>query len=93
MAPATPMPWAAAKFVKAVAEHDAKVTVTRLGEPPESLSDEALEWTVSGSSILGLMMLSAEPGVELKIEAEGPAEIESLDALEQLINARFDEEK
>lgn len=82
---------AAAKFVKTSSSYDAAVQVTRLGSPPESLADEALGWTVSGRSILGLMMLAAEPGVELELEADGVQCSEVLDALESLVNNKFDE--
>lgn len=82
---------AAAKFVKCVNEFDAKVMVTRLGEPPESLVDEELEWTVRGGSILGLMMLGAEPGVELLLEATGAGAGEVLEALKKLVDSKFDE--
>lgn len=82
---------AAAKFVKCVNSYQASVKVTRLGEPPESLQDEDLQWTVNGHSILGLMMLGAEPGVELYIEAEGEQAQETLNNLQELINNKFDE--
>lgn len=82
---------AAAKFVKTVTEYNAEVRVARLGNPPESLVDASLEWAVSGRSILGLMMLAAEPGVELELIAEGGERQEVLDALELLINNLFDE--
>lgn len=82
---------AAAKFVKCVNQFEATVMVTRLGEPPESLADEELEWTVRGGSILGLMMLGAEPGVELSIEADGADAQDTLDAITQLVNSKFDE--
>ncbi len=82
---------AAAKFVKTTSAFDAQVQVTRLGNPPESLADEALGWTVSGRSILGLMMLAAEPGVELELVADGMQKDAVLDALELLVNNKFDE--
>ena len=82
---------AAAKFVKCVNQFQADVMVTRLGEPPESLANEELEWTVRGCSILGLMMLGAEPGVELLLEATGEAAKDVLDALTELVNSKFDE--
>ena len=46
---------AAAKFVKTAGNFDAEITVSRLGQ------------TVSGNSILGLMMLAASAGSKIKI--------------------------
>ncbi|MCI5049844.1 MAG: HPr family phosphocarrier protein [Rickettsiales bacterium] len=83
---------ASAKFVKTASSFDANVIVTRLGEPPESLSEESVEWTVCGTSILGLMMLAAEPGVELLIEAEGAQAEEAVAAIQTLVQNKFDED-
>ena len=47
---------------------------------------------VSGSSIMGLMMLGAAPGCELELRASGRAAEAALDALDSLIANRFDEE-
>ena len=47
---------------------------------------------VDGKSIMQMMMLAATPGTVLKIVAEGNDAGKALDALEQLINARFGEE-
>ena len=51
---------AAAKFVKTASGFDADVAVTCNGT------------RVSGHSILGLMMLAAGPGTEIRIETGGP---------------------
>ena len=48
--------------------------------------------TVDGKSIMQMMMLAATAGTVLKIVAEGNDAPKALDALEQLINARFGEE-
>jgi len=48
--------------------------------------------TVDGKSIMQMMMLAATAGTVLKIVAEGGDAPKALDALEQLINARFGEE-
>jgi phosphocarrier protein HPr len=48
--------------------------------------------TVDGKSIMQMMMLAATAGTVLKIVAEGGDALKALDALEQLINARFGEE-
>ena len=47
---------------------------------------------VSGSSILGLMMLAAAPGCELELRARGPAATAVLGALAELIAKKFDED-
>jgi len=47
---------------------------------------------VDGKSIMQMMMLAATQGTGLKIIAEGDDAGKALDALEQLINARFGEE-
>lgn len=46
---------------------------------------------VNGKSILGVMMLAAAINTPLEIIADGPDEVEALDALEDLINRKFDE--
>lgn len=77
---------AAAKFVKIVAGCTAQVKVTKLGQDGEGDSP-----TVSGSSILGLMMLGADPGSKLNISAEGAQEKEVVAALKELVETRFGE--
>ena len=70
---------AAAKFVKLAGQFDAAIRVSRGGQ------------TVSGHSILGLMMLAAGPGMDLEIEARGPAAQAALAAIVALIESGFDE--
>jgi phosphocarrier protein HPr len=72
---------ASAKFVKLAGSFDAEVTVTRDGQ------------TVDARSIMGLMMLAAGPGCSIEIEAEGPDARAAVDALSELVEARFDEER
>ena len=71
---------AAARFVQVASGFDAEITVTRLGT------------SVSGMSILGLMMLAAAPGQEIEIEARGADARAALAALCALIARGFDEE-
>ena len=71
---------ASAKFVETVARFQADVTV-RKGEN-----------AVSGRSIMGLMMLGASQGTSIELEAEGPDAEAVLDALQQLIAGRFNED-
>jgi phosphocarrier protein HPr len=48
--------------------------------------------SVDGKSILGVMMLAAEQGVELTLTASGGDAEAALDALVQLVNSGFGEE-
>ena len=72
---------ASAKFVKLATEFDAEVTVTRDGQ------------TVDARSIMGLMMLAAGPGCSIEIRADGRDAAAAVDALAELIDSRFDEER
>ncbi len=71
---------ASAKFVQTVEKFDAEVTVTRGGE------------TVGGTSIMGLMMLSAATGTEITVEASGKQAAEAMDAIIGLVTSGFGEE-
>lgn len=71
---------ASARFVETVARFQADVTV-RKGD-----------YAVSGRSIMGLMMLGASQGSSIELEAEGPDAGAVLEALQQLIAARFNED-
>ena len=71
---------AAAAFVKAIEPFDAKVEVERIGQ------------TVSGCSIMGLMMLAASKGTFIKVTCSGNQGKEAMDVLENLLNNKFGEE-
>ncbi len=71
---------AAARFVKIAGDFDARVEVGKDGE------------TVSGTSILGLIMLAASPGTKIMLRADGPEAAAALDALTEFVTNRFDEE-
>jgi len=71
---------AAAKFVKLAAGFDAVVTVSNRGQ------------TVSGRSILGLMMLAAGPGSDLEITASGREAEEAIAVLGDIVAAKFEED-
>ena len=75
---------AAARFVKTAERYDATVTVHRADEPKGT--------TVSGTSILGLMMLAAEKGTGLRLHATGLQAEEALQALKALVSGAFGEE-
>jgi phosphocarrier protein HPr len=72
---------AAAQFVLTVEKFDAAVTVTRGHE------------TVGGTSIMGLLMLSAGPGTSITVTATGVQAAEVMAALEALVAGRFGEEE
>lgn len=67
----------AALFVKKAGEFESEIFVA-LGD---------LE--VNGKSIMGVMMLAAEAGAELRISATGPDEKRAVEALVELIDTRF----
>ncbi len=71
---------ASAKFVKCAEQFDAAVTVSHDSQ------------SVPGTSIMGLLMLAALPGSNIKVSASGPDAAQALDALEALVNSRFGEE-
>jgi phosphocarrier protein HPr len=71
---------ASAKFVQTVERFDAEVRVTRGQE------------TVGGTSIMGLMMLSAGPGTSIVVSATGPEAEAAIAALTELIGSKFGEE-
>jgi len=71
---------ASARFVQTVEKFDAQVTVTRGSE------------TVGGTSIMGLMMLSAATGTEIVVEAKGKQAAEAMDAIVELVTSGFGEE-
>jgi phosphocarrier protein len=72
---------ASAKFVKMVEQFDAEVLVTRGGE------------TVGGTSIMGLMMLSAGPGTSIIVSATGADAEAAVAALAELVGNKFNEEE
>lgn len=72
---------ASAKFVKMVEQFDAEVLVTRGGE------------TVGGTSIMGLMMLSAGPGTTIVVSATGAQAEAAVAALAELVGNKFNEDE
>ncbi len=71
---------ASAKFVEAACKYQCEITVSREGT------------TVSGRSIMGLMMLAGSQGAELEIAARGTDAEQALAALAALIAAGFHED-
>tara|TARA_R110000824_G_scaffold118960_14_gene272134 strand:+ start:260042 stop:260314 length:273 start_codon:yes stop_codon:yes gene_type:complete len=70
---------ASAKFVQCTERFNAEVKVSKEGN------------AVSGTSIMGLMMLAAGPGTSILIEATGDEADAALDALEALVTDGFGE--
>jgi phosphocarrier protein len=70
---------AAAKFVTTASDYQADITVSREGR------------TVNGKSIMGVMMLAAAKGTEIRVNAVGDDAQAALDAIGQLINNYFGE--
>lgn len=70
---------AAAKLVHTAARFRADIKVRK--------GDEE----VDGKSILGILLLAAGRGSTVKVRADGEDEREALDAVEKLIEAKFDE--
>jgi len=71
---------AAAKFVKLTSEFESDVEVTKDGE------------TVSGVSIMGLMMLAAGIGCSIHVAASGADAKKAIDAITNLVESKFDED-
>jgi phosphocarrier protein HPr len=71
---------AAARFVKVAEQFVAEIEVAK---------DDIV---VSGSSIMGLMVLAAAPGSQLEIRARGREAKAALAALVALVESGFDEE-
>lgn len=72
---------ASAKFVTLASGLPAQITVTKDGSQP-----------VTGTSIMGLMMLGAAMGDSIVISASGPDAQESLGKLVTLVEDRFGED-
>jgi phosphocarrier protein HPr len=71
----------AAQFVKIAGKYSAEIKVIKDG----------LE--VNGKSIMGIMMLAAEPGSEIQLIIDGEDEKEAFSALKELIENKFYEEE
>lgn len=71
---------AAAKFVSVAGSFEASIGVERNGQ------------NVSGRSIMGLMMLAASPGTSILVSAEGVDATQALDAIQELVDNKFEED-
>lgn len=81
---------AAAKLVKLAATFDARVEVIRLPRDGEIADPQA---KAGATSILSLLMLAAEKGVNIELHGSGTQAQEALDAIVALVGRRFDEEE
>jgi phosphocarrier protein HPr len=70
----------AAMFVRIASRYRAEVWVDKEGEQ------------VNGKSIMGLMMLAAGQGSTLHIRCEGQDADKAMQEIEELVNARFNED-
>ncbi len=70
---------AAAKFVHAASNFSSIVEIERNGQ------------RVNGKSIMGVMMLAAKKGTQVVLHVSGEDAEQCLDALQKLINDKFDE--
>lgn len=80
---------AAAKMVKTAAGFDADIQVTRVLLPGETGEVPS----AGATSILSLLMLAAEMGVDVELRGQGPDAEKAVQALCALIARRFDEEE
>lgn len=72
---------ASAKFVQLASGFSCEVNLERNGQ------------TVNGKSIMGIMMLAASSGTEIRICTEGEDEETALQQLIELVNDRFGEDE
>lgn len=70
---------AAAKFVTTASHFESDIQVSRNGR------------TVSGKSIMGMMMLAAAQNTQITVKIEGDDATEAIEQIEQLINNYFEE--
>lgn len=70
----------ASLFVKTTGRFQSTVKIVKDGQE------------IDGKSIMGLLMLAAGPGTELKVVTEGPDEAQVVAALDDLFARRFDDE-
>ena len=71
---------AAARFVHTASRFRSRVTVSRNGR------------SMDGKSILGILLLAAAQGAQLRLVAEGEDEVAAVDALAALVEGGFGEE-
>lgn len=80
---------AAAKLVKTASQFSSRVEVIRLPQPGETGEPAR----AGGTSILSLLMLAADKGSEVELNADGPDAAEAVEAIAALIHRRFEEDE
>ena len=70
---------AAAKFVAHASRYGSEIKVSSKGQ------------TVNGKSIMGVMLLAATKGTPIELTVNGDDEHAAMEALERLVNERFQE--
>ncbi len=78
---------ASAKLVRTAGGFSSRVSITRLPREGENIQAT----TVMATSILGVLMLAGEKGVEIDVTAEGEDAEAAIEAITTLVNNRFDE--
>lgn len=73
---------ATASFVKVASQFQSDIEVVK--------GDEGM--SVSGKSIMGILMLAVPLGMEITVTAKGEDAQEAINAIETLVNARFNED-
>lgn len=71
----------ATKLARLANEFEAKITISQEGRE------------VDASSVMGLMLLASQQGKTIEVRAEGIDADAALDAIEELIQAHFDEDE
>jgi phosphocarrier protein len=74
---------AAAKLVKLTSQFESDIKLSRLNT----------EEQVDAKSILGILLLAAAKGTEIQVMTDGRDEGVAMEAVVQLVNSRFGEEK
>ena len=74
---------AAAKLVRLTSRFESDIKLSRLNT----------EEQVDAKSILGILLLAAAQGTELQVMTDGRDEKVAMEAVVQLVNSRFGEEK
>jgi phosphocarrier protein len=72
---------AAAKLIAVTSRFSSNITLVKEGRP------------VDGKSIMSVMMLAASKGTSITIKTDGSDEEAALEAIEALVNNRFDEDE
>lgn len=73
---------ATASFVKVASQFQSDIEIAK--------SEDGM--TVSGKSIMGILMLAVPLGTEITVTAKGEDAQDAINAIETLVNARFNED-